>query len=92
MNELTNQNEAQSGLSDSSTVLAATDPKNGYLRNCYIEPKRDGTPHLFRCNDDYAIAYLDGYAIIPMETYLRLKDEALVANAEITGSEGVRVD
>lgn len=49
-------------------------PEDGYVINCYIEPK-EGEGPLFddMPGKDQITARLDGYAIIPMEDYERLK-------------------
>lgn len=46
-------------------------PKGGFLRNSLVIA-RDGEADLFVCSLAGVIAQLDGYAVIPMETYLAL--------------------
>ena len=50
------------------------EPEKGYVINCLLELK-DGEDMMFRQKDGLAIAYLDGYAIIPMEKYNEPKQE-----------------
>ena len=56
-------------------IFGLRQPKSydgGWLRNCQIMP-RDGEDVLFSTNGDGIRPYLDGYAIIPVEEYNRLK-------------------
>lgn len=47
--------------------------KPGYVTNCLIETKKDQEGPCFHVDGDTVNAYLDGYAIIPMEKYEDLK-------------------
>lgn len=52
-----------------------SEPK-GYLRNCLISARIDG-PNIFEIDlEGNVYACLDGYAILPMEEYVRLKEAA----------------
>lgn len=49
--------------------------EGGYLHNCYLMPKA-GETGMFRVSpspEHYLTAHLDGYAVIPLEEYERLK-------------------
>ncbi len=46
------------------------DTKPGYLKNCLIQPRGDVV--LFAADQSGVCAFLDGYAVIPMENYERL--------------------
>lgn len=52
------------------------DGRRSYLRNCLIRGRpRDGV--LFRINGaSLVVAYLDGYAIVPVEDYVQLLPES----------------
>jgi hypothetical protein len=66
-------------------ISSIKNPENGYVINSYIKYRDDGSdhlPYLFRQQQKYRIdiltAHLDGYAIIPIEEYERLKGNEVI--------------
>jgi hypothetical protein len=51
--------------------------KPGYLKNCIINLKdEDQDKTIFHADGDIINTYLDGYAIIPVSEYEKLKKES----------------
>ena len=48
-----------------------------YVHNCYIERRIDDMSKymFYQSNDEYISAFLNGYAIIPLEKYYKLIDK-----------------
>ena len=53
-----------------------TTPEKGYVINCYIEAKNRDEMLFSGNSNDECIAYLDGYAIIPIAKYEAMKDNS----------------
>ena len=61
--------------------------KNGsYLHNNLIISRPDERNSLFVCIEDDVICCLNGYAVIPIETYYELKEGGLPRHHKITKS------
>lgn len=70
-------------------------PEDGYVINCHVNPKDDQVGDMFRPSAKGVTAHLDGYAIIPMEEYEKLKASQVIPlseavadiNAQISAAE-----
>jgi hypothetical protein len=72
------------GILPPTADLAGSDQERvmeGFVRNCVVAPRADEAKQqvLFQENaSGVVVAYLDGYAIIPVEEWERLKAQASV--------------
>jgi hypothetical protein len=61
---------------DAEVPQELKDNKNkSYIYNCFVSPKEGETELLLQIFEDTAIVRLNGYAIIPMEEYNKLKNK-----------------